>query len=503
MVALSYKRMADRLNSSIEKLRKKSQTLLAKVDENSKRVDEEVKKLRSQILTLINYHNHESRGDYVGRNNNSWKLRNDSSRINAVLCPDYYHLRPRRAIASVPDMTSAAKLTLTSKKPREHYMPRKPVKECYCYPEVHKVNLRTRRRAVSPCHRCRSQFELKPVKETVDRAALTSSISCETFRRVQKIDYMPRSKFLRNVQSRLCEWPCGGQGDCSRTCPRSSSYHRIMTGTRMQDVDSDQDTTGSMEIKRVEEQKSPATPKAPANSIAGESDRDNDVGTSSKETQTSLQSKSTLRKTISSTRPISRLPTRSEQTRPCEHDRRSCCRDKSDEAARLVGEECEKRHSSRYHERRSRRTQSRHDDDSTGDDSLTDDSIDQEMKVLRRFREQNYFETHGSSHTLASSRSSGSLEQYLLNERLFPEPVGKIHKQDLVVTMPPCATTERKRIHYFPRHVVCQEKSVYNTNYRRRRHQSCPLTGHAIDLGILKVRPPLNSLALKYQKRAL
>ncbi|EFN79636.1 hypothetical protein EAI_11380 [Harpegnathos saltator] len=400
-------------------------------------------------------------------------------------------------------MTSCVKLTLTSKKPREQYTrfaPRKPVKECYCYLEVNKANLRssrTRRRTASPSRQCTSNFELRPVKETNDRAVLTSPISCETYRRVRKIDYTPRSQFLRNVQNRICEWQSGGQGDCSQTCPRSLSYHRIMASARIQDIDSDREIQPNA-VKCVEGRKSSATPKTPANSIASESDR-NIVCTSNKETRTSLRkrSKSMLRKMISK-RPTSRSPTQGERmSRSHDHNYRCCCRDEP----KSFGDGREKKHSSEYHEQRIRRMHTKCDDDPVDSDALAD-PIDQEMKDLKRFRAQNYFETHGSSHTLASSRSSGSLEQYLLNERLFPEPVSKIHRQDLVVTMPPCTTTERKRIHYFPKHVVYQEKNVYNTNYRRKRHQSCPLTGHAIDLGILKARPPLNSLALKYQKRA-
>jgi len=42
--------MAEGLNESIKKLRKKSRILLARVGEKSKRVDAEVKKLHSQTL---------------------------------------------------------------------------------------------------------------------------------------------------------------------------------------------------------------------------------------------------------------------------------------------------------------------------------------------------------------------------------------------------------------------------------------------------------------------
>lgn len=42
--------MGETFNDSLEKLRKRSRTLLAYIDENSKRINAEVKKLRSQTL---------------------------------------------------------------------------------------------------------------------------------------------------------------------------------------------------------------------------------------------------------------------------------------------------------------------------------------------------------------------------------------------------------------------------------------------------------------------
>lgn len=497
--------MGEAFNDNLEKLRKRSRTLLARVDENSKRIDAEVKKLRSQTLSLINCCNHKSQGSCIGRNTNLWKLRNDSSEINAVLNPDYFCVNPKRTTMSVPNITFPGKLTLTSKKPREQFAPRQPVKECYCNYEankMHKRSSRTQRKPVLPCHHCRSQLELKSISETDDKAALlTSPISCETFRRVKKIDYTPRSQFLRNVQNKICELQTGGEGDCLRTCPRSSSYHRFMTSPRMPDTVPDEKPTLPNERKHVDKRQSfPAFPGAPTNSLASQRSESDDVAcTSSKGIQVSSRKlpKSTLRKTIRSKRQIpksserltSKSPTRSKRaTQLRKQDCPCCCRNESKGAAKFD------ENSPEYCEQRDRC--SKHDDG-----VAIDDSVDQEVEDLRKFREQNYFETHGSSHTLASSRSSGSLQQYLLNERLFPEPVGKIRKQDLVVTMPPCATAQKKRIHYFPRYVVRQEKNACNTNYRRKRCQSCPLTGHAIDLGILKARPPLNSLALKYQKR--
>lgn len=447
--------------------------------------------------------NHKNQCSYIRRKSNLWELRNDSSEVNAVLNPDFC-VNPKRTTMSVPNISE--KLTLTSKKPCEQFIPRKPVKECYCN-EMNKMHIRssrTQRKPASPCRRCRSQLEFKSIKETNDKVALSSPISCETFRRVKKIDYMPRSQFLRNVQNKICELQTGGEGDCLQTCPRSTSYHRLMTSPRMQDMISGEKSTLSNEHKYLDKRRS--FPGVPANSLASEqSESDDTACISSKGIQVSSRklSKSTLRKTIrskrqipkSSERPISKSPTGSKRaTQLHKQDCPCCCRKEPKRITKFDKDEYVQIYNlPKYREQRDQCLK-------LDDNFVIDSSMDQEVENLRKFREQNYFETHGSSHTLASSRSSGSLQQYLLNERLFPEPIGKIHKQDLVVTMPPCATVQKKRIHYFPRYIVRQEKNVCNTNYKRKR-QSCPLTGHAIDLGVLKARLPLNSLALKYQKR--
>lgn len=413
-------------------------------------------------------------------------------------------------------MLASQKLTLTSKKPQEQSLkvPRKPVKGCYCCSEVnetHTRSLKTRHKSVSPCRHCRYEVEFRPIREPGDKAALILPISCETLRRVQEIDYVPRSQFLRNVQNKInvqSELRTADQSeDYLRSCPRSSNYHRFMTSARMQNTFADKKTASPDERKRVDRQESPTSPIA--NSLASEQSGSDDVAcASSKGTQVSSRklSKSTLRKTISSKRQIPESSERSASKSPMRgkrtarlHKRDCPCRrnELETKTAKFNGDKRAERHDlPEYRERRERCF--RHDDS-----HAFEDFMDQEVENLKKFREQNYFETHGSNHTLTSSRSPGSLQQYILNERLFPEPVDKIDKQDLVVTIPPSATMQRKRVHYFPRYVVRQEKNACNTNYRRKRYQSCPLTGHAVDLGILKIRPPLNSLALKHQKRAL
>ncbi|XP_011863108.1 PREDICTED: uncharacterized protein LOC105559442 [Vollenhovia emeryi] len=409
-------------------------------------------------------------------------------------------------------MIASGKLTLTSKKPRGRcpVAPRRPVKDCYCRSEVNETrSWRTRHKSASPRRRCQGELELGPDVELGDKAAPTSPISCETLRRVRKIDYAPRSQFLRNVQSKICELRTAERGDCLRSCPRSSCYHRFMTGARTPDTIADEKTTLPGERERFDERREPPTfSTAPANSLASERSGPDGVA-SCKRPQVSPRklSKSTLRKTIrsrrqipeSGERPASKSPTRGKRAaRLHKQDCPCCCRSELERKSTRHGvdKRLERRDLSEYRERGERCL--RH--DGAGPVAV-EDFMEREMENLRQFREQNYFETHGSSHTLTSSGSSGSLQQYLLNERLFPEPVGRIRKQDLVVTMPACATTQKRRVHYFPRYVVRQEKNACNTNYRRKRCQSCPLTGHAIDLGVLKARPPLNSLALKYQKR--
>lgn len=462
---------------------------------------------------LINYHNRKSQNNSIRRNSDLWKLRNDSSEISAVLCPDYFFI-PKYTTTSTPNMISSAKLTLTSRKAREgcsKIISRKPVKDCYCYSEMNKMHLRSSRtlhKPTSSCHNCNSLFEFKSIKETDDKTTLTSPISCETFRRVQKIDYTPRSQFLRNVQTKVCELT-SGQGDYVETCPRLSNYHRF-ANERIQDVSNEKLAD---ECKHVnEKQKSPLSLIVPANSLASEQhdfNRDNITCVFNKKSQPSVQklSKSTLRKTVRSKKyqqvlessQRSKSPIQSKKAMQLLKQDSPCCyvselekeTKKDFRGTKRVG----KHKSPEYYDQRNRCL--KHDDNST-----VNDSVNQKVEDLREFREQNYFETHGSNCTLATSRSSGSLQQYFLNERLFPEPVGRIHKQDLVVTMPLCATTRKKRIHYFPKYVIHQEKKVCNSTYRCKRCQTCPLTGHAIDLGILKTQPLLNSLALKYQKQS-
>ncbi|XP_070530424.1 uncharacterized protein [Cardiocondyla obscurior] len=363
---------------------------------------------------------------------------------------------------------SPGKLTLKSKKLLEQcskIAPRKPVKECYCHfaVDIDTRLSKTQGKSVSSCNHCQSKYVLGPIEEIGNKVAETSLISCETLRRVQKIDYEPRSQFLRNVQNKICELQTASlaeQGDYLWSCSRSPSYHRFMSA-KIQGTDTK--TSLLNERKRVDNrQKSSTSSTAPVNLPASEqSGIDDVVCASSKGTQVSPRklSKSTLRKTIRSRRQIPESSERSTSKSPTRGKR----------TARLHKQDCPC-----YYRNKIEKKTKRFSNNSTEkydlldyceqcwrqiDKSEVEDFMNQEVENLKKYREQNYFETHGSSHTLTSFRSSESLQQYLLNERLFPEPVGKIHKQDCVVTIPSCATKQKKRVHYFSRNLM--HKQMY------------------------------------------
>ncbi|CAK9811571.1 hypothetical protein ANTPLA_LOCUS7077 [Anthophora plagiata] len=501
--------MGESLNKRIDNLRKQSRLLLAQVDQNSKKVKSEIKKIYSQNLSFReNYRNH------VGATN-SWKLRNDSSGVAGVLCANYFCNSPNKTIASMPNKSTVKRVLVSSKKHSENQhcsegIGRKPIKECYCNIGARKVQLRSTRtqyKQSSPCKCCKSHanFATIPVEETFEKPILTSPISCETLRRVQNIDYAPKSQFLRNVRSKVSLLQtAAATGDSPESCSRSQYYHEFMAKKNTHNGKPIHQLRTDDKISQTSTRLTKYIPvRSEITEESSSSDAEN-VERFSKGVQVPPRKHSKpkvlVKRTLSSktsvpdvkkTKPSSKVATKSKKTvssKDCqycdksktEHPKNVSGRDNYVESEEYQGTVCTNR---------------------LPKESDREFLSEKEMRELMKFREQNYFDTHGSNHTLVSSKSSGSLEQYLLNDRLFPEPAGRIHKKDLVVTMPPCATMQRKRIHYFPRYIVRQEKSNFNGNCKKKRCQTCPLTGHAIDLGITKIRPPLNSLALKYQKR--
>ncbi|XP_078037349.1 uncharacterized protein LOC144470272 [Augochlora pura] len=471
-------RMEQSFNECIDELRKRSRLLLARVDQDSKRVKEEYKRLYSHGLTSRdNYCTENRRSSCVRQNIKSWQLRNDSSGVGGALRLDYSSDSSDQSSVSMPNLAVTRRIVISSKKNSESQhclknVHRKPVKECYCNHEVKKIqprSTRTQRKPDLGCKCCKNHIEFKPaiVRDSPRRSLASPPISCETLRRVQRIDYAPKSQFLRNVQSKVCLLQSGDGPDA---CTRSCCYHR------------DQSETGKPQIEAT---------------LARSVDTSDDEQKTPKQTR-----KHVTKKTLTSKKPV-----------PDSSKIKSSPKDsvKSKSLTQSLGKVCHCCHDcrTRQQDKNIRSKSDTHSEDyqhtvcvSNLDqvESKEKNISDNELRELRKFREQNYFDTHGSSHTLHSSKSSGSLEQYLLNDRLFPERSKTIHKKDLVVTMPACATLQRKRIHYFPRYIVRQDKNNCN-NYKKKRCQSCPLTGHAIDLGVTRMRPPLNSLALKYQKR--
>ncbi|KZC08043.1 hypothetical protein WN55_09106 [Dufourea novaeangliae] len=493
--------MEQSFNERIDQLRKKSRLLLAQVDRNSQRVKEEIKRLYSQTLG-DNYYTANRSSCHRG-NIKSWQLRNDSSGVGEALHLDYISDSSDHLPASMPNLSRARRVLITSKKHSEPQccsknVQKKPVKECYCHPEVKKVQLRstrTQHKSDTACKYCRNHIEFKPaiIKDSLERSLINSPISCETLRRVQRIDYAPRSQFLRNVQSKVSLLDTAATGDCPDTCYRSPCYHEFI-GKRKQSEITDNLTKSKSVSDNVTKLKS----------VSGVvTDLEFTEEEESPKTSRQSRPKYIIKRTLTSKRSVPDLSKTKSSSKTSTNGKRTiqsfakecpcCSRNKVEQPTRiaLVKEDI---HSGDYEPSVyvSNLEQTERDKQHISDN---------ELRELRKFREQNYFDTHGSSHTLHSSKSSGSLEQYLLNDRLFPEPARTIHKKDLVVTMPACATLQRKRIHYFPRYIVHQEKNNSNTNYKKKRCQTCPLTGHAIDLGVTKARPPLNSLALKYQKR--
>ncbi|KAK2582558.1 hypothetical protein KPH14_004849 [Odynerus spinipes] len=478
----------------LDDLRKKSRTLLALTTKNSEKIDKEIKRLCLQDSTFERrYEYKERQNPYLKSHSEIWKLRNDSSAINNLLCQDYHFETKNRTSVSASNMRPLERIVIPSRNLSHAHctcvVSREPVKECYCNIEMKRTrSSRTRQKSTVSGNYGKNHICHIPLSiNEANLQDISPPISCETIRRVQKLNYSPKSQFLRNVQKKIQVLKNVPFGDCPDTCPRSPYYHKLKTD-KATEVD-----TQSRIINHSSSKPSPTNSERSVQEfVANEEERQprrEVITKSNKSVQVSSRkpskTKLLVKKTISSKKSIpERRKEKSEKfTKSSERKESSTYRVSSEDRKES-------------YRKRSSWVLMREKDDQ----EKTETSSNSETKELSKFREQNYFDTHGSSQTLVSSKSSGSLQQCLLNDRLFAEPVKRIHRKDLVVTMPPCTTIQKQRVHYFPRYVVRQEKSNCNTNYKKKRH-ACPLTGHAIDLGIIRSRPVLNSLALKYQKR--
>lgn len=413
--------------------------------------------------------------------------------MNEALHLDYFRNTTNQTLTSMPNTTntSTTKKTLISSKHHsnnQHCLDirRKPVKGCYCS-ELKKIQQKSIKTQSKSCTSRKCKSHILPaivIENNYEKSTISSPISCETLRRVQKIDYVPKSQFLRNVRSKISLLQSAA-GDCPQICSRSQCYHELMT---KKDIYSPPCICESIDQLKTDNKIHDLT-KSKVNEKYSSSET---IEKSDKGIQVSLRKES---KSLSST------------SVPCVPNITICNIKKTEDKISEIKCQCQKENSKDLKNDLEKKDNADSEKCGTKFVKKSLDKIEQkhlsdkEMRDLNKFREKNYFDTHGSNDILVSSKSSGSLEQYFLNERLFPERSRNIHKKDLVVTMPPCVTTQLKRIHYFPRYIVHQEKNNFNTTCKKKRCQTCPLTGHAIDLGITKIKVPLNSLALKYQKR--
>lgn len=395
-------------------------------------------------------------------------------------------------------MTQQRRLLLSTKKSEDEVQNRKPVKECYCNRLTRKMQFRSTRTKVkpTPCSHCKSLIDLRPMawveSNDIQQTNPKNSLSCETVRRVNKINYSPQSQFLQNkISSNHHLLDDGVSKMSSKSASKFFSTHPSSAGERVQQTfkpvhsicrNIPPESLHEFNDEPAETSKKSSLSKHVCSHSNQESQIASKIPSREMLAKRTISSKKTTSKDDQSRNSRSRS-NQSRVSRPINQDHDI-----------FYGEDYFGEHdvTPKYSKLTSKASKLRNRREVFQDEN-------NEMLDLRKFREQNYFDTHGSTQTLLSSRSSGSLERFLLNERLFPQPAGKIHRGDLVVTIPPCATKQRKRIHYFPRFVVKQEKKNYGTG-KQKNGRSCPLTGHAIDVSALKIQHPSNSLALKFQK---
>ncbi|XP_015108834.1 uncharacterized protein LOC107035770 [Diachasma alloeum] len=553
--------MADVYTTKLNVLRKKSRSFLSQLEENSRLVEDEIRKLS---INSVNSPRNCVSEPNPHEPSSSWRIRNDSSGVNGLLNP---------CNSLNKKMTVGGRILISSKRVGNSSGPRRPVPGCYCTRRPKKVRYRSANtiyKAFEPCHYCKSQCDVfRAEAEAPHEAPVSPALSCETLKKVQGISYTPRSEFLRKVQRKVSgqfvESICPEQSARSLRSLRESSSRSSQRNQEIQDERNEsrvlgaafsedvRNETENVKINRrnegisiqldstiidpppgdlvevpVEVHRSDTSSISPEvhdvdDSVIDRSRKSRDKSSSksirpkhrehpvethprdfSPEIETILpprvshKSERVAKKTISSTN-------RDDKEKEGKGGK---SREKSEKVVRTLSQRSCYDACCVVNERRRGSKKSRECADCCGHGDrclsrLASGVIplgeDRETLELRKFREKNYFDTHESSHAIPSCESKGFLEQFELNSRLFPEPVGRLAKDNIVVSMPPCATTQLKMIHYFPRNIVREDKRGIS-NCNKKRHKSCPLTGHAIDLGVLKTPCPANSLALKYQK---
>ncbi|XP_034938077.1 uncharacterized protein [Chelonus insularis] len=500
--------MASYEDNSLKNLRQKSQVLLNRLQKNSNHIIKELQnlKLQSSSRTITSNHHACKSGNHCI--SSAQQTQHNSNQVTGTYCPNLNYQSLSHKLQNQGDMTVGGRILITSKRPVEVEPLRKPVKGCYCYHNKKKIQIRSPRSATKsiwPCNYCKSHFNVElPDSQETQNEISSPTLSCDTLRKVQKINYTPRSEFLRRVQQKasqnynLCR-------SCSEPAVQPTRVARNIVDDPLDTIEVDSRYAENVKSKESDPNLRPKS-KRNGEKHSPEIETIFTANASSRPTSSGILMKKTIcssksideniecgeEESLKRVRSKNKLKSRTLTQKSCQYD---CCsvnaRRKSPKKNKKTGQEtclqchrCPGRCPSKFVA------------------SGSSDHEDEEVIKLRKFREKNYYDTHGSSSALLSSLDSSTrLKQYEINDRLFPVPVDGIYDDEAqpVVSMPRCATKQFKRVHYFPQFIVKQdERAAGLSKSSGKKHQKCPLTGHAIDIRRLKT-PSKNSLACKFR----
>ncbi|XP_057341982.1 uncharacterized protein LOC130678649 isoform X2 [Microplitis mediator] len=386
-------------------------------------------------------------------------------------------------------MTVGGKILITSKRAAcEFNILRKPIKGCYCVNSNRsQLKLKSINTTVDnhlwPCDYCKSNFNVKLSDFSIinDRkinppSPTESTFTSDIFKKVyEKSNYTPRSEFLRNVKNKLLpknyKYTEKSKSQMSLSTDRQKSSKKSHTeDDYLTDESGNSQIFDSKTTKSAENNSS--TPKIKTIFTST-------IPSYRKSSIDKLKSKKTLRS-------LSKLNSRQQDeqliTKPT-------LLDSNNKTPRIIVQNnCD--YDSCFINERGRNLNSRKQTCSKcgGKQSSLlfinnkNDLEEKETFKLDKFRKINYFDTHGSSHTLLSIDSPVELvDQYKLNDRLFLEPVDKINPHDLVVSLPIIKKKNFQQIaHYFPRNIIvdqyCKDNIDTINKEKQYTHKKSPLT---------------------------
>ncbi|XP_014300486.1 uncharacterized protein LOC103579019 [Microplitis demolitor] len=417
-------------------------------------------------------------------------------------------------------MTVGGKILITSKRSAcEFDILRKPTKGCYCVNNnQNKLKLKSISTTVDnhlwPCDYCKSNFNVKLSDFAItDDAKINppspaeSTFTRDLSKKVYEIsNYIPRSEFLRNVKNKLSKnynYTGKSKSQMFLSTDRQKSFKKSHTEDNyFTDESANFQIFDPKTINSAENNSS--TPKIKTIFTSA-------IPSYRKTSMDRLKSKKTIRS-------LSKLNSRQQDKRSIS---KTSLLDSNNKTPRvIVQNNCD--YESCFINTRGRNLNSRKQtcckcggkQSSLLSINNKNDPVEKETFKLDKFRKINYFDTHGSSHTLLSIESPAELvDQYKLNDRLFLEPVDKINPHDLVVSLP---ITKNKNIqqiaHYFPRNIIVDQ--YCKDNKKKHTHKKSPLTEVNSHLELnnlisINKKPPLslitnnNSLALRFQKKKI